>query len=38
MSTARHWDEAYERLGPEGVTWFQRETVVSRRLLQPLGL
>lgn len=38
MSTGRHWDAAYERLGTEGVSWFQRAPTVSRRLVDPLGL
>lgn len=38
MSTARHWDAAYERRGPEGVSWFQPTPALSLRLIASLSL
>ena len=37
VSDAAHWDEAYDRLGPTGVSWFQRSPEISRRLVARLG-
>ncbi len=38
MSTARHWDAAYERRGPEGVSWFQPTPALSLSLIASLAL
>ncbi len=38
MSTAEHWDGAYERRGPEGVSWFQPTPARSLRLIASLSL
>jgi len=38
VSDAAHWDEAYNRLGPTGVSWFQRSPEVSRRLVERLDV
>ncbi len=38
MSEAAHWDEAYDRLGPTGVSWFQRSPEVSRRSVERLDV
>lgn len=38
MSDAAHWDEAYDRLGSTGVSWFQRSPDVSRRLVERLDV
>ena len=38
MNDGRHWDEAYERLGTTGVSWYQAAPVVSRRLVELTGV
>jgi SAM-dependent methyltransferase len=38
MSTAAHWDAAYARRGPEGVSWFQPTAERSLRLIGSLSL
>jgi SAM-dependent methyltransferase len=34
---AAHWDAVYRRLGPNAVSWFQAEPVMSLRLLELAG-
>ena len=35
---AQHWDDAYERRGTTGVSWFQPETTMSIDLFNHLGI
>ena len=35
---AQHWDDAYERRGTTGVSWFQPETTMSIDLINRLGI
>jgi Methyltransferase domain len=35
---AQHWDDAYERRGTTGVSWFQPETTMSIDLINHLGI